>query len=501
MAKWSLRQHWQAEGGGSELLRLAFPLILSTSVWTLQVTIDRVLLSWLSSDAVSAAMVASLIFWTPLSLLYNTAGYAATFVAQYVGAGRPHRVGPAVWQAIHFSMLAGLAFLALIPLGGPLLELGNQPSAVRGLADVYFRCLCFSALPTMVTAAVSGFFAGRGDSWTVLLLSAAGMVVNAVLDYAWIFGRWGFPEWGIAGAGWATVTGMSVSALLGLGLMLRASHRAEFRTLAGWRPERELFRRLMRYGLPSGLQWMIDGLAFTAFMLLVGWLGAAELAATSIAFTINMVAFLPMLGMGQAVCVLVGQRLGEDRPDLAERTTWSGMGLAWLYMTAVALLYLAAPGAFLFFFQNDREPDQWPRVAELVPVLLRFVAVYSLLDSINLVLSFALRGAGDTRFVTLVALTLSWPIMVLPTVAAWYFGWGLYAAWTFASAYIMMQALVFLVRFRQGKWKSMRVIEAVPVADAPGEQPLSTGRFPPAARQTGTSSGHVPAPGLMDGTG
>ena len=92
-------------------------------------------------------------------------------------------------------------------------------------------------------------------------------------------------------------------------------------------------------------------------------------------------------------------------------------------------------------------------------MLLRFVAVYSLFDTMNIVFSFALRGAGDTRFVTIVSLFLSWPIMVLPTWAAWKYGWGLYWAWGFASAYVIALGITFLLRFQAGKWKSMRVIE------------------------------------------
>jgi MATE family multidrug resistance protein len=216
----------------------------------------------------------------------------------------------------------------------------------------------------------------------------------------------------------------------------------------------------MRFGFPNGVQWMLDALAFTVFLFLVGRLGNTELAATNIAFTINMVALLPMLGMGQAVGVLVGQRLGQDRPDLAERTTWSGFKLAWLYMAAVVLLYLIVPEAFLYFFRNDDE--KWILVARFVPVLLRFVALYSLFDSMSLIFSFALRGAGDTRFVTIVALALAWPLMVLPTGAVWYYGWGLYWAWTFASAYIISLAVTFLLRFWAGHWKTMRVIEQSP---------------------------------------
>src|SRR5260370_25245868 len=107
--RWS--QRWHQEGGGRELLRLAIPLILSSSFLTLQVTIDRALLSQASSDAVAAAMPAALVYWTVLTLLQNIANYATTFVAQYTGAGRKERVGPAVWQSFYFSVVAGIAFL------------------------------------------------------------------------------------------------------------------------------------------------------------------------------------------------------------------------------------------------------------------------------------------------------------------------------------------------------------------------------------------------------
>src|SRR6267378_7143733 len=105
------KQRWRQEGGGRELLWLALPLILSSSFLTLQVSIDRALLSHFSSDAVAAAMPAALLYWTPFLLLQNIANYATTFVAQYMGAGRPERVRPAVWQAFYFSIGAGMAFL------------------------------------------------------------------------------------------------------------------------------------------------------------------------------------------------------------------------------------------------------------------------------------------------------------------------------------------------------------------------------------------------------
>jgi MATE family multidrug resistance protein len=454
-----LIRHWTRPGGGRELLRLSLPFVLSNSVWTLQIALDRVFLSQLGKDNVAAAMVAVMLFWTPLALLQSTANYATTFVAQYVGAGRNERVGPVVWQALYFAVAGGLAFLTLLPLAEVFAAAGEHSAHVQELEAAYFRCLCFSALPTLVVAAVSSFFAGRGASWTVLAINCTGLAVNGVLGYGWIFGCWGLPALGIVGAGWATVCGTTASATLACLLMLSRRYRQEFATLAGWRIDQELLGRLLRFGLPSGLQWALDGLAFTVFLFLVGRLGDAELAATSIAFTLNMLAFLPALGMAQGVAVLVGQRLGQDRPRLAERTTWTGFRLAWLYMAVVAGLYVLLPGLLVAPFRGGGEDELEGRVVALVPVLLQFVAVYSLFDSMNLVFAFALKGAGDTRFVTLLSISLAWPLMVLPTWAAWHYGWGLTWAWTFASAYVIALALALMARFRGGRWKSMRVIE------------------------------------------
>jgi MATE family multidrug resistance protein len=470
-----------ARGGIGEMLRLAWPLVLSNGLWTLQITLDRILLSRSGSEAVGAAMAGVMVFWTPLTLLQCTAAYATTFVAQYTGAAQPHRVGPAVWQALWFSLVAGVAFIGLAPLAGPLMALGGHTAVVQGLEATYFRCLCFSALPFLVSAAVGSFFAGRGDSGTVLFINAVGLAVNALLAYAWIFGHAGFSAWGIAGAGWATVAGTGTSAMLGLGLMLRRPHRIAYSTGSGWRFHADLFRRLLRFGLPNGVFVALDTLAFTFFLFLVGRLGEVELAATSLAFTLNLVAVLPALGLGQAVGILVGQRLGENRPDLAVRSTWTGFRLTVAYMACVALAYVLLPGLLLVPFRSSEDPSRWEEVAAVVPVLLRFVAAYSLFDAMNLIFSFALRGAGDTRFVTGMAIALSWPIMVMPTWVVWCYGGGLYWAWGFASLYIILLALTFLLRFLQGKWQAMRVIEtaAIPGVQSAREsgEELSTGVF------------------------
>jgi MATE family multidrug resistance protein len=446
-------------GGSRELLALAAPLIVSQSFMTVQIFVDTILLAHHDPREMAASFPAIMWFWLPFNLLQVTAGYTSTFVAQYTGAGRPHRVGPAVWQGLHFTGIAGLLMLMLVPAAPWIISLGGHSDALQMLEVTYLRCLAAAALPMLVMAAINGFFAGRGQSWTVLGIEAAGTGVNVVLALVMIFGAFGFPEMGIAGAGWATVGGSWTSALLALYLFFRKPNRQDYATASGWRPERDLFTRLVNYGGPAGVQASLDVLVFNVFFQLVGRLGEAAMGATTLAVRLNMIAFLPMMGLGQAVCILVGQRLGADRPDLAERTAYTGLKWVSGYAALVALTYLTVPGVIVSVFEGGRNADEFAAIAAIVPGLLLCVATFALADSVNLTFAFALRGAGDTRFVTTVMFCLAWPIMVVPTYLSVRSGASVYRAWWFATAYIFAIAVCFALRFRSGKWKLMRVIE------------------------------------------
>lgn len=454
-----IREQWAGPGGGRELVRLAWPLIITNGIWTAQITLDRVLLNQSSSDDLAASLPAVMVFWTVMNFFYHTVGYAATFVAQYIGAGRPHRVGPAIGQSLYVAAIGGIVFLLLAPFSDRLVALFGHDPEIQEREAIFIRCLCIGGLPALVTVAANSFFTGRGETRTVLLVMTSALTINGLLDYAWIFGHWGFPAWGIAGAGWATVCGSCTSAALALGLMLRPKYRKEFATADCWRFEASLFVRLLKFGLPNGLLTALDALAFTVFCVVVGMIGKRELAASNVAFTLNVLVFLPAMGIGQAVEVLVGRRLGEDDPATAARSTNIGFALVLAWMTAAAFVYAFLPGALLWIFHNSAETE----ITQTARVLLRFVAVYTIFDGANLVYSYALRGAGDTRFVTLVAIGPGWLVMVLPAYLAHRNGWGLYWAWSFASAYVALLALIFVARFWQGKWKSMRVIEPVVV--------------------------------------
>ncbi len=452
---------WDGAGGLREVLLLAFPLILSTGTWSIQHFVDRMFLTWYSPETIAAAMPAGMLNFSIVSLFMGTASYANTFVAQYYGAGQLQRIGPAVWQGVYVALIGGLIMLGIVPFAEEIFTFIGHDAAVIPYEVDYFSILCMGSAPAIIASALSCFFSGRGNPWPVLWVNVAATILNLVLDYMLIFGYGIFPELGIRGAALATVASGIFSVIVYLILMATPEHNRDFKSIRGWRFDPELFRRLVRFGLPSGVQFFFDMAAFTMFVLLVGRLGVVALAATSITFNINGLAFMPMIGLGIATSVLVGQYLGRGEPDLAERSTYSAFGFAACYMLLVAAIYLLLPQLFLAPFEARASGDNFAEVSSLVRTLIKVVAIYALFDAMNIIFASAIKGAGDTAFVMRMILIMSISVLVLPCyLAVNVFNSGILICWFFAALHISLLGLVFYLRFRGGKWKHMRVIEA-----------------------------------------
>ena len=455
---------WPGPGGGREVALLAYPLILGHLSFTVQTFVDRIFLTWYSPDAVAGAVTGLFAVWSVMALFTGTGEYLTTFVAQYLGARRNERIGPALWQGLYFSLGAGLLVAALAPLAGPAFDLAGHAPALRRYEVEYARTLLLGAFPVILMATLSTFFAGRGQTQAVLRVNVLATAANVVLDYLLIFGNAGFPEMGVTGAALATILSQAVGSLVYLVVILKPEYRRAYRTLAGWRPEPGLVLRLVRFGMPTGLQYSLETLAFAVFLVIVGRIGTLELAASGIAFNLNMIVFAPMVGLAIAVSSLVGRYLGADQPEVAERAVGSALAMSFVYMAACGLLYVLGAPLLLAPYAAGADPATWPQIAEMATVLLRFVAVYSIFDMMNLVHAGGLRGAGDTLYPMALTLVLAWLAMLVPAwVGCVVLGAGVYYAWTVGSLYVVLLGLLMRRRFRAGHWKSLRVIEPAPL--------------------------------------
>lgn len=459
-------------GSYRELLAIALPLVVSSGTQSLMHITDRLCLTGYSTEALAASLPAGILYFTALSLPFGISMQLNAFVAQYEGARRRERIGPVIWQGIWLAILFGSLLTVLGPFSGALFPLLGHPPEIAGLEATYFAWLSAGAIPALIASTLSSFFSGRGETGKVLLGNATAVVVNIILDLLLVFGPGPFPRWGIAGAAIATSLAAVYQCAFFAWLAWRPDTIQEYQLRTGMRIDWPLLGRVLKYGLPAGFHLLIDVAAWTFFVMLIGQVGTVEAAATNIAFNLNTLAFIPIIGLGIAISTLVGQRLGEDRPDLAERSVYKAFVVGGSYMLLWSAVYaglpdpLLAPFAASAAFAKTQGPSihDFNEIYATAVILLRYVAIYSLCDSMAIIFSSAIRAAGDTTFAMWTIASCGSLFLVLPlSVVWWLIGPSLWWGWFIATVYVMILGTVFFARFRYGSWKSMRMIETVPV--------------------------------------
>jgi MATE family multidrug resistance protein len=464
-------ERWSKPNGYRQVLAISLPLVASMGSITLMQFTDRIFLANYSVDAIAAALPAGTASFTAIAFFMGVASYTNAFVAQYTGARAFTRVGAAVWQGIYFSLFSSVFLASLYFISGVMFDLIGHSPHIRTLEVAYFNILTLGAGLIVLSSAMACFYTGRGMTWTVMLVHMAGAAVNIPLDYCLINGVGPFPELGIVGAAIATVTASAIIVAILCLLIFSPANRAQFGTWDSRTFNKRLFRRLMRYGLPSGMQFFLEVFGITFFVLMLGRLGDLELAASNIVLAIEMLSFLPMVGFHIGNVTLVGQAIGRGRPEDGVYSTTSALHITMAYMMLMAAIFVFAPEPLLHLFKADgHTPAQYAEIMDLGVILMRFLAVFCFFDALNLVFSGAIKGAGDTRFIMWTIAALSLGVMIAPLyLAIEFMGAGLYTAWILATLYICSLGLAFMLRYRQGKWKHMRVIEAQPiVAEARG---------------------------------
>lgn len=450
---------WGRPAGGREVLALSLPLIISTSFWAVSWFFDRLFLTWYDNQAMAASMPAGMLHWTVVCLPSGVAAYVNTFVAQYYGAGQNRRIGLVVGQGMWLGVASLPFFAILFPLS-PLIFAGASanPQQVQFQTE-YFQSLLLGAPAMVIVNALSAFYTGRGKTGLVMAVNIAGNSLDLFLDYAMVFGEFGFPRWGIIGAGVSTAIGHWFNLLIFAALMLRKHEREEFELAGVFRWDLPLVLRLLWFGLPSGLPMLIESFGFALLTRFITGLGDVQGAATSLAFNVNAVAFVPVIGLGIGVSTLVGQYLGDNRDDLAARATWTGLTFALGFSVPFAAAYWFVPDWFIYFHERGASATEFAEVRNLTIILLRFVAIYCLFDATQLTFVSALKGAGDTRFVLFVAVLLTTLSILFGQLVERYLQWGVYGWWYVMTGWICAMAIAYGLRFVHGGWRTMRVIE------------------------------------------
>ncbi len=449
---------WNSEWGPGPLLRLAIPLMISAGFVSVTLFTDRTLLYWQSELAASAALEAGSIYWSLACFPMGLLGYVSTFVSQYRGASQEHKIKGLYRHAIFVA--CGFVPIFLIGMAAARLifqSAGHSPE-LTAAETTYLRILLCGGLSVLFYSVQSGLLTGQGRTATVLAIDAVSTVVNLVLDAVLIFGWGPIPELGIVGAGLAT----SISFWLKLPIawwVLRDEPVLQGMNWFGQKVDFATIIRFFKYGGPAGLQLVVEASCFTLILLQVGRLGELETAATTLALGINILVFVPMIGLGIGVGVLVGQHLTEGRTDLAKRSVTCAVGVTLIYTSSFAAALLMFPEKAMAIYAWGTPPERFAEIKPLLKPLLAVIAAYCILDGLQIVFVGAIKGAGDTLFVLLATLVVS--TVVFGSGLYWQeaYGANVFMWWYVIAAWVLAMGFTFGGRYFSGAWTKKRVIE------------------------------------------
>ena len=442
-----------------EIIKLVWPLALGMVNSAVMQAVDRAFLARYSVDALAAVLPATTLAWVFLSFFQSVVGYSGVFVAQYHGAkdeaGCRRSFAAATWVALISLVPTGL-FLAL---GAWIISRTAATPAMAGMERDYFDVLMYGSVFVYLQMAAISYLTGRGRTRLVFWIGLIGNVLNVALDPLFIFGcslpslGVAIPACGIAGAAWATNISLAAQCVLLAFIVRRAGVFGGFR-LAG---VGELIRRLLRFGIPSGAYDVLNMLSFAIFVFVTGELDGEAFAASNACFTINYLLFAPMTGFAVGVQTLVGQARGrgdDAGAHLALRRTMI-LGLGFVFVACLAVLALRNPILSLYASPDLKDPAAF---RSLGTTLLCLMSAWMLFDAADVILSGALKGAGDTKFVMvwmLVNAFFLWLPLVFVVRAVHD---TMPALWGTMIVYVVVISLGSLVRWRRGRWRHIRVI-------------------------------------------
>lgn len=453
------------------LLAIAFPMILSQTSDTIMLFVDRLFVSRIGEAYLAASMSGGLSQFMVGSFFIGTVGYVTALVAQYYGSGRSEKCAESAFQAFVLAFLCYPLLLAISPLMKLFFASAGQSVLQVDLAYTYYRTLMFGIIFLILRHALAGFFIGIGRTTVVMIANAVGMFINIPLNYILVFGKFGVPAMGLKGAAIGTVLGnISIFVILAL-FYFRGKNRKDFSTHLAIHFRPKIMATLLKFGIPAGLTMFLSVAAFNLFVQTMHSYGTRVAAAVTVAFNWDVVAFLPMLGMGHAVTALTGQNIGAGDLEEAKRATYTGLKTAWTYSFSITILFFLAARPLVEVF-IPVSAGAGGETGSLAVTMLRLASFYILADSAQLVFTGALRGAGDTRWVLIVSVTIHWVFAAIAVALIRVLKVDPIIAWLGFIGFVISLGLTMFLRFRSGKWAQIRMID-----DAP-DFPYSIGTCP-----------------------
>ncbi|WP_108396528.1 MATE family efflux transporter [Devosia submarina] len=427
---------------------LAWPLVVAQLAQNALHTTDVILLGWLGPSYLAAGTLATTFLMPFLVAGVGIVGAVAPLVAQARGARDIKAIRRIVrqgcWAAIALATLLVPIVWQIKPI---YLALGQDPLATER-AEEFMHIAAWSLFPAIGLMAFRSLLSAFDTTRAILVITIAGVLINAALAYVLIFGHFGFPRMELRGA--ATATLITNFAMLAMMMLYVVRHRRlkRFHVLARfWKPDWPRFREIFSVGLPIGLTVLAEVGLFTAAAILMGRLGTDEVAAHAIALQCASLAFMVPMGIGIAATVRVGRAYGRGDPEGIRKAGWTAFALGTGFMVLSCTVFLTAGPSVVALFLDPHNVANSNAVA-LAATFLVVAGVFQLVDGAQVVAAHALRGLSDTKVPMMVAIFGYWAVG-LPIAYGLGFAanWRGVGIWIGLAAGLTFVAVVLVIRF------------------------------------------------------
>lgn len=444
-----------------KLLALAWPIVLARATQSVVGFSDAIMVAPLGEAPLAAVTTGGFNTFALIILPMGAVFILQSFAAQLRGRGQLGAVRRYAWYGLALALaseLVAVAAIAAVPYAVSLFD--YEPAVAAGMMT-YVQIRLVSVGAAVGNEALGNWYGGLENTRVAMITGVVTMVANVGLNYALIEPRFGLPGYGVAGAAWASSLATFLGFFVVLAMFLLGVGIEEgARQPLGKLRAREL-GRVVRFGLPNGVNWFLEFAAFTLFInVVVAHLGTTVLAAFNVVMQINAISFMPAFGLASAGAILVGDAIGRGDKDevgpILRRT--AVVGCTW--MGAIGAAYVLAPDSLLRLFE--------PRGATggLVATgttMLMMAAVWQIFDGLGLTVSEALRAAGDTTWCMFARIALAWLVFVpVAWVLVFIYDGSVVGMMSALIVYIALIAVVFVYRFGSGRWREIELVEPEP---------------------------------------
>ncbi len=438
------------------LLALALPMVLARATQSVITFADALQVEHLGPGALAATATGGLNVLCISILAAGNVFIVQSFVAQLVGAGKRDEAPRFASYGLVIAMLAGLMSLALVPAIGPVLSLTSYSPHVQHEMTDYMSIRLLSIAAAVGVEALGNWYGGLGNTWMQMIAGVIQMVVAVFCNWLLIDGNLGAPALGVAGAAWGAV----IATWLGFGFLAFAYWRRWGGAPRGAKVPLTLteFKRVVRFGLPNGINWFFDFAAFQVFVnVVLSSLGDDAVAALNAVIAVNSIGFMPAFGLASAGAILAGQSIGAGKREEVWPQVKLTLACTMTWMGLVAIFYVAMPGRILAWFDSKGTSVAMVTIGT---TMLLLSAAWQLFDAISMTMAETLRAAGDTFWTAAARSLLAW-LVFMPSAVLVVMRWdgGPVGAMLCLAGYLALLAVALGYRFRSGAWRRIELIE------------------------------------------